>query len=258
MTKIATCTTRLLPNERQVEAAKNAIQINPNNLPLGMDASRLDAEAGERLAIVVNKWWGPKVDLTVGFMDSPPQGLRRMILEHMSAWGREANVRFVESNTDPVVRISRMSDADQMGMGGYWSYVGTDVKLISNNEPTLNLEGFTENTLSSEFHRVVRHEAGHTLGFPHEHMRKELVERLDRQKVIETYMASQGWSEQDVINQVLTPLEEASILGTKVTDQTSIMSYQIDGSLTIDGEPILGGTDINELDHRFAASVYPK
>jgi hypothetical protein len=111
-------------------------------------------------------------------------------------------------------------------------------------------------TPESEFRRVVRHEAGHTLGFPHEHMRQELVVRLDRDKVIAAYMASEGWTEQDVIDQVLTPLEESSILGTP-TDETSIMCYQIDGSLTLDGTPVLGGVDINDADHTFAALVYP-
>jgi hypothetical protein len=43
----------------------------------------------------------------------------------------------------------------------------------------MNLEGFTMKTPDSEFHRVVRHETGHTLGFPHEHMRAELVKRID-------------------------------------------------------------------------------
>ena len=37
-----------------------------------------------------------------------------------------------------------------------------------------------------------------------------------------------------------------------------IASATIDGSLTIDGEPVLGGTDINELDYAFAASIYPQ
>jgi hypothetical protein len=30
-------------------------------------------------------------------------------------------------------------------------------------------------TPDAEFYRVVRHETGHTLGFPHEHMRKEII-----------------------------------------------------------------------------------
>jgi hypothetical protein len=253
-----TCIARLLPKEQRLEAAKRAVEINPKNLPAGTDLDELTGEHGDRLAIVINKWWGPEVLLTVGFLDSPPQDLRDRIIQHMNAWGRDASVRFVKSDTDPVVRISRLSDADIPGLGGYWSYIGTDVSLILPNQPTLNLEGFTMATPDSEFHRVVRHEAGHTLGFPHEHMRKELIERLHREKVIKDFMESQRWSEQEVIDQILTPLEESSIMGTAETDQTSIMCYQIDASLTVDGQPILGGLDINELDHSFAAAVYPR
>lgn len=258
MKAFKTCLTHLLPMEQRLEAAKKAIEINPKNLPAGVDPDKLTGKSGERLAIVINKWWGPKVLLTVEFLDSPPQDLRDRIIDHMNAWDRDASVRFVESSTDPIVRISRFSDADIPGMGGYWSYIGTDVSLIPPGQPTLNLEGFTMATPDSEFHRVVRHEAGHTLGFPHEHMRKELIERLDREKVMKAFMKSQGWSEQEVIDQILTPLEESSIMGTEDTDQSSIMCYQIDGSLTIDGQPILGGLDINELDHSFAAIVYPR
>ena len=60
-------------------------------------------------------------------------------------------------------RISRGSE-------GYWSYLGTDIRLIPRNRPTMNLQGFTMNTSESEYKRVVRHETGHTLGFPHEHI----------------------------------------------------------------------------------------
>jgi hypothetical protein len=59
-----------------------------------------------------------------------------------------------------------------------------------------------------------------------------------------------------VIDQVLTPLEESSILGTK-TDETSIMCYQIEGKLTRNGKPIIGGLDINETDYQFASQIYP-
>ena len=71
-------------------------------------------------------------------------------------------------------------------------------------------------------------------------------------------MRSQGWSRQEVIDQVLTPLEESSILGTPIAEQDSIMCYQIGADLTLDGEPIVGGTDITPHDFAFAAEVYPK
>lgn len=173
----------------------------------------------------------------------------------MNAWNAKgANIHFVESSVDPQVRIARLHAPPEMS--GYWSCLGTDILSIPRDQPTMNLEGFTMRTRDSEFYRVVRHETGHTLGFPHEHMRKELVARLDRDKVIAAYRESDGWSPEVVEAQVLTPLEDASIFGTP-PDARSIMCYQIDGDLTIDGEPILGGTDIDETDYRLAGKLYP-
>jgi hypothetical protein len=112
-------------------------------------------------------------------------------------------------------------------------------------------------TRESEFTRVVRHEAGHTLGFPHEHLRKALVDKIIPSKAFSYYKATQGWSPQEVRSQVLTPIEEAVLRGTPV-DYNSIMCYQIPGSITRDGNPIAGGVDINAQDHAFAAQVYPR
>ena len=251
-----TCTSRLLPKEQRVEAAMHAGNTYAKNLPAGAHTDDLLRGDADRLAVVVNKWWGPCIDLTVGFLDNPSRELRDKILLHLNAWSRDAAVRFHEVTMDPTVRISRLPDADLSGFGGYWSYVGTDIDHIPDDQPTMNLEAFTVTTPDSEFRRVVRHEAGHSLGFPHEHMRQELVKRLDREKVIAVYRATQGWTEQEVIDQVLTPLEEASVFGTAVADETSIMCYQIAEELTLDGKPIIGGRDINETDYRFAGLVY--
>ncbi len=252
------CVLRSLEPDRHLEAAKNAAEINPKNAPPGWDAANAPTDSNGRVSVDIARYWGlGGVDLTVDFLDSPSVELQRRILQHMNAWGVNANVRFVASRDSPRVRISRFTDADAKNKGGYWSYLGTDILLIPQGEPTLNLEGFTMSTPDAEFFRVVRHEAGHTLGFPHEHMRAEFVTRLNHEKVITAYMRSQQWSEAEVRAQVLTPLSDASILGT-AADQTSIMCYQIDGELTVDGLPIEGGTDINDTDHAFAAKIYPK
>jgi hypothetical protein len=140
-------------------------------------------------------------------------------------------------------------------MGGYWSYLGTDVKMIAGG-PTMNLQGFTGRTPIAEYRRVVTHEFGHTLGFPHEHMRTELVARLDREKTVRYFAQTQGWSRRDVETQVLTPLDETSVMGTPA-DQTSIMCYQLPGSITIDGRPIPGGDAVNVTDLSFADIIYP-
>jgi Astacin (Peptidase family M12A) len=260
MSELIACTPRSLPRSKVVEAAQRALEINPANHPAtGLMAHALGRGPmdRERAALVIGKRWpAGGVRLTVGFLDNPPADLRARLLLHMNAWGKSANVQFTESNSNPQVRIARLNSPPEMA--GYWSYVGTDILGIPANEPTLNLQDFTMSTPESEFHRVVRHETGHTMGFPHEHMRRELVNKIDEAKAIAYFGSTQGWTPDEVRQQVLTPLEDTSLLGTAHADAHSIMCYQIPGSLTKDGKPIIGGKDIDKRDFAFAASVYPK
>ncbi len=253
-----TCTPKSLPRSKWQAAAQHAAVINPaNRAPAErlVRAMRGFTANPMRIAVLTKKYWGAGgVKLTVGFLDTPPADLRAHILLHMNSWGKFANVLFTESRVDPDVRIARAGGDD----GGYWSYVGTDIQHIDKGQPTMNLEGFTMKTPEREFIRVVRHETGHTLGFPHEHMRDELVARIDREKAIKYFMATQGWSRAEVIAQVLTPISKGSLWGTTHADQKSIMCYQIPGTLTKDGKPILGGLDIDKQDADFAAAIYPK
>jgi len=257
--EVRVCTPRALPPEEWEAAAATAVAINPVNRPAverlaGMVPAYIDLRPAF-LAVLTTKYWhnAEGVHLTVGFLDGAAADLRARVVEHMNAWAKTANVSFVESSTDPQVRIAR-DDGDQ---GGYWSYLGTDILHVPADSPTMNLQAFTMDTPESEYHRVVRHETGHTLGFPHEHMRRELVARIDPKKAIAYFESTQGWSADTVKAQVLTPLEESTLWAT-TADPTSIMCYQIPGFLTKDGEPIVGGTDIDDLDYGFAAEVYPQ
>jgi hypothetical protein len=249
--KIA-CTPKYLPKDKLIEAADQAARVNPYNkarvsgLGIGFQPSK------EHLAAMAKKYWQiGGVHLTVGFLDDPEPDLRARILSHMNAWGATANVQFSENDDSPDVRIARTAG------DGYWSYIGTDIQSIAADQPTMNLDSFSMDTPEEEYHRVVRHETGHTMGFPHEHMRQELVDRIDRQKAIEYYGATQGWDEQTVIEQVLTPIEDSQLLETPTADENSIMCYQIPSSITIDGQPIVGGLDIDQMDADFAALLYP-
>jgi hypothetical protein len=237
-----------------LKAAQTAIEINPVNAPVMGPLAAVGADLVSdplRAAVVTSKYWGATPRrLSVSFMEPTPSDLRRKIVSHLNAWTRTGCIEFVETQGTGEVRISR-------GGGGYWSYLGTDVRLIPLNEPTMSLEGFTMNTSDSEFRRVVRHEAGHTLGMPHEHMRRELIARIDREKAYEYFRRTQGWDRPTVDQQVLTSLDDRTIVGT-APDQTSIMCYQLPGSITSDGKPIVGGIDINPTDSDFIGRIYPR
>jgi hypothetical protein len=251
------CAVRPLPKRLLVAAAKAAIDANPANAPflqgpsaaLGANRETLDPL---HIALLTSKYLGKEQRvLTVSFMESTPSDLRDRILSHMNAWytgGCGIQFKWTAGTGD--VRISR-------GSGGYYSYLGQDIFSIPKNRQTMNLQGFTMSTPESEYKRVVRHETGHTLGAPHEHMRKELVERLDVNKTIQWFRQYQGWDQQTVQEQVLTPLDDRSLMSTPA-DQDSIMCYQLPGSITKDGRPINGGTDINQSDQAFANKVYPR
>jgi hypothetical protein len=248
------CSIKSVPARLLAKAADVAGKINPANAVIPGPTAGLGAEAvldPQFLVVLVSKYWGPAPRrLTVSFMETTAADLRARILRHMNAWTRTGCIEFVETRSAGDVRISR-------GPGGYWSYLGTDIRLIPQNRPTMNLQNFTMNTPETEFVRVVRHEAGHTLGFPHEHMRRELVARIDPQKAYAYFLSTQGWSRQMVDQQVLTPLDQASVIGT-AADQDSIMCYQLPGSITRDGLPIRGGRDINQTDYAFAGRIYPR
>ena len=239
-------------------ATQKAVEIDPppNNASLeGLRKAMPEfVPRPEQLAVKTTNCWGAEgVYLTVGFLDSPPRDLKARILSLMNDWSKTGNIQFVETNTNPQVRITL--DPDK----GNWSYVGTYILSPDlANRPTMNLAALTRRDISDDrFNRVVLHETGHTLGFPHEHLRRGLVERIDRDKAI-AYYQRQGWTLETINKNVLEPLEESSIMGSTPTDPTSIMSYPIPGEITKDGNPIVSGTEISSSDREFVAQIYPK
>ncbi len=257
-TSFKTCFIKRLPIKHIVAAADKAVEINPMNAPAIHQFKHYLPEVvltREYIAAITTKYWhAGSVNLTVGFLDIADEQLRNRILSHMNAWSKYGNITFSYTNTDPQVRISTTPGL------GYWSYLGTDILSpeIKNNEPTMNLDSFTMNTEDAEFYRVIRHETGHTLGFPHEHMRTEIVNRIDRDKAIAFFKLKYDWEPADVINQVLTPLDNSALIKTNEADVNSIMCYWLPGEIMKDGKDVPGGLDIDQLDGQFAGMLYKK
>lgn len=244
--EVISCTPVVLPKDLQVQAAHYAVSLNPVNAPQGLVDPAF-------LAFYASKYWGAKgADLSVGFTEPIAADLRDRILSHANSWGAFANVKFrwTQQMAAADIRVTREQQ-------GYWSYLGTDCRSIPRSQPTLCLQGFTMRTSEGEYKRVVRHEFGHALGCPHEQQRRAVLARLDVKKTIEYFGRTQGWDENQVRQQILTPLEENSILGSSFTDETSIMCYQFPASITLDGKPILGGMDFSKVDREHAAKIYP-
>ncbi|MEK6334698.1 MAG: CHAT domain-containing protein [Acidobacteriota bacterium] len=260
MSSIIVCRPKSLPLAKLAAAERRAIEVNPENASERRTVARspIGRRGGPRRIAVVTarRWPATGVRLSVSFLDTPSTALRSRILKHLNAWGEHANVLFSETEGVGQVRIARFDSPEDMA--GYWSYVGTEILEAKLDEPTLNLDSFTLRTSEAEYRRVVRHEAGHTLGFDHEHMRSEIVNGIDRKKAFAFYDKDQGWSREEVEEQVLTPLAKKSIMGTTEADPLSIMCYHLPGKIMKNGKAIKGGIDINPNDFAFAELIYPK
>lgn len=249
------CTPKGLEPEAQVLAAQRAVEINPANAPnieqVGLGLAGIVLPPAH-LAVLTSKYWGSKgARLTTGFTEPVSVELRNKILLYLNQWDQFCNAQFVYSTTDPMVRIT-------LELSGYWSYVGTDILYIPKNQPTMCLQKFHLNMPEREWLRVIPHEGGHSLGFPHEHSRRAIIQRLDRERTIGFFRTTQGWTAQMVVQQILTPLEESSLIGTPTAEDDSIMTYSFPAEITVDNRPIVGGLRITKSDGEFSAKIYPE
>lgn len=245
------CSPKTLPLDQIQAAAQLAWQHNPANYPMIGNIVLMApiVDLPNAIAMLTTKYWGPKArKLPTRFLDGGSAELKARIIAYLNRWN--CGIEFVETRGSAIIRITR-------GLPGYWSYLGTDCAMIPADQPTMSLQEFSLKMPESEWKRVIPHEGGHALGFPHEHLRKDLVSRLDPNKTRAYFFRTSGWQRGMVDAQVLTPLDEATLFGTPV-DQTSAMAYQIPAECTKDGEPIIGGKDVNGTDKKFALAVYPK
>lgn len=253
------CVEKELPEKLQVEAARIAAAENPANAPAPKALAAIKTMEDQtppatRIAVLTGKYWKPGelADVPVQFLDTPDAETKRLILEAANVLGQSANIKFRETNQTGMVRVARTPD------DGHYSYVGYDNKLVQAGQKTMNLDSFTARTPPSEYRRVVPHEFLHFCGCPHEHMRRALIAKLHIEKTITYFMKTQGWSRQEVIAQVLTPLEESALIATPEAGEDSIMTYSVPGSVTMSGKPVVGGSKVTTTDAAFLAKLHPK
>lgn len=138
---------------------------------------------------------------------------------------------------------------------GHWSYVGIDCRSIPQNQQTMNVD-LTARDTSTEFRRVVQHEALHALGFNHEHQHPRNKIPWNREAVFQFYGQTQGWSRAEIEAQVLRRGSALNFFGTE-PDLTSIMQYPIARQLVTDARFAVGwNSKMSALDIQTLQSVY--
>jgi serralysin len=203
------------------------------------------------LAIWRDKKWAIGRTIKVKFLEGT-QFLKDKVRENALIWTRFANLDFdFDYHDDAEIRISF-----QPGNGS-WSYIGTDCLNITDQaKPTMNYGWFDDHTHDLEFSRTVLHEFGHALGCIHEHQSPAANIPWDRPAVYAYYAASQGWSREEVDNNIFAVYDN-SIITNSTYDDHSIMLYPIDGALTAHRYSVRMNTILSMTDIDYVRQWYP-
>ena len=207
-----------------------------------------------RMALINLKKWNNGYNLRCRFLDGDDYQ-KGKVQEKAQLWQSYANIgiNFCD-DADAEVRISFQADS------GSWSAVGTDCLIAGyypSYQPTMNFGWLTDDTDDTEYERVVVHEFGHALGCIHEHQspNEDLQWNVDA-----VYAAFSGppnyWSKEDIDTNILQKFSPDGISATRF-DPDSIMLYQFDGSLFVDGVGTNLNTQLSDQDKQMIGQMYP-
>lgn len=239
---------------RSVGTASFGAHVAAIQQPLGT-LSANDPVAVARMALINLKKWDNGFTLRCRFLDGD-DFQKGKVKEKAQLWEDYANVTlsFVD-DPDAEVRISFQADA------GSWSAVGNDSLVTSYfpaYQPTMNFGWLRDDTDDREYERVVVHEFGHALGCIHEHQSPTENLKWNRDAVYRAFSGPPNyWSKDDIDHNVLQKYSSNGISAT-VFDKDSIMLYQFDGSLFVDGVGTPLNTQLSQLDKQMIGQMYPK
>ena len=212
----------------------------------------IDPKTGERAAIDQSKLWQSGQTIGVHFLNGDP-AYHDVVREYAKLWTGAANLKldFDSPGRGKDVTIN-FEPLEPGGFGLYNSNIGTDSRVQSQTEPSMNLI-FPPGQPDSYYRRYVLHEFGHALGLIHEHMSPGITFQWNKPNLYAFYARTYNWGQDMVDSQVLAKYE-GDVTNT-VFDEKSVMLYPIAEGLT--DPPIV--TDWNDqlsASDRFLIGLY--
>ncbi|MEI1420936.1 Tolloid-like protein 1 [Bacillus cabrialesii] len=242
------CIQMVLPEDKQVEAARLAILENLANAPDHDVSARRDIDSF-KMALITGKMWANGRTLRVRFLDGD-HVIQEKVQTYAQEWSKYCNIKF-DFNNSPEAEI-RITFKEP----GNFSYIGTDCLVIPNDQPTMGLP-LSLNTPELEFLRFVLHEFGHCIGLMHEHVSPNVDIPWDKDALYRYYKERLGWSEEMINSIFFTKLDPGTSIYSEF-DPKSIMQFPVPNELTIGDFEIGWNTTLSEIDKKFIGQVYPR
>lgn len=194
----------------------------------------------------IGKTWMNGSTLRVRFMGGTATE-QTVAKQQAEWWSRVANLKFDFNNAlNAEIRIAFDHN------DGAWSYIGTDCRGISLDQPTMNL-GFLDGGTAA-------HEFGHAIGLAHEHQNPAGGIQWNEAVVIrEAAKAPNFWDEDKARHNIIRKYSADQINGTAF-DPDSIMLYFFPASWTLNGIGTKANDVLSTMDKAFiaGAKMYPK
>lgn len=207
-----------------------------------------------RMAVINQKKWSNAYTLRCRFLDGS-NTQRSKVEEKAKIWEKYANISLsFGDDTNAEVRISFVADS------GSWSAIGNDCLVTTYfplYQPTMNFGWLRDDTDDTEYERVVVHEFGHALGCIHEHQSPNENLQWNTAAVYAAFAGPPNfWSKDEIDQNILEKYSPDGISATRF-DPASIMLYQFDSSLFLNGQGTPNNTQLSAEDEQMIAQMYP-